>query len=451
MSNNPHVLIVGAGFGGLGVAEELAHVPVDVTLIDRHNYHTFQPLLYQVATSLLNAEDVGAPVRSLFRHQDNVTFRMATVTGVDIPSHRIQLEDGNQIAYDYLVLAGGATVNYFNTPGAAEHAFPLYTLMNAVTLRNKILERFEAADRDSALIEDGVLNFVIVGSGPTGVEIAGALSDLFYNLLPRDYHQLATERPRVIIVEKGKEVLAPFKDNLRKYAKEELEERRVEVRLGETVAEVGPTFVRLKSGEEIKTHTLIWAAGVKANPLADNLGLPQGPGARVRLTPDLSVPDHPEIFVVGDMGEVASEGKLLPQLGSVAMQSGEHVGRQIARRIAGEETQAFKYWDKGFMATIGRGSAVVEFPNQRTLHGPLAYFAWLGVHLALLNGTRNRIETLWNWGWSALTHDRAARIIIEREEETQSVTQSGAGGVTPVPRSGDLGASGCNGPLAELG
>ena len=166
MSNNPHVVIVGAGFGGLGVAEELAHVPVDVTLIDRHNYHTFQPLLYQVATSLLNAEDVGAPVRSLFRHQDNVTFRMATVTGVDIPSHRIQLEDGNQITYDYLVLAGGATVNYFNTPGAAEHAFPLYTLMNAVTLRNRILERFEAADRDSALIEDGVLNFVIVGGGP---------------------------------------------------------------------------------------------------------------------------------------------------------------------------------------------------------------------------------------------------------------------------------------------
>jgi len=235
MSNNPHVVIVGAGFGGLGVAEELAHVPVAVTLIDRHNYHTFQPLLYQVATSLLNAEDVGAPVRSLFRHQDNVTFRMATVTGVDVPNHKIQLDDGNQIAYDYLVLAGGATVNYFNTPGAAEHAFPLYTLMNAVTLRNRILERFEAADRDSTLIEDGVLNFVIVGAGPTGVEIAGALSDLTYNLLPDDYHQLATESARVVIVEMGKEVLAPFKDNLRAYAKEELKQRRVEVLLGEAV------------------------------------------------------------------------------------------------------------------------------------------------------------------------------------------------------------------------
>jgi len=417
MSNTLHVVIVGAGFGGLGVAEQLAHVPVEVTLIDQHDYHTFQPLLYQVATSLLNAEDVGAPIRGLFRHQDNVTFHMATVTQVDMPGHKIQLSDGRHVSYDYLVLAGGATVNYFNTPGAAEHAFPLYTLMNAVKLRSRILERFEAADRDPTLIEEGALNFVIVGAGPTGVETAGALSDLFYNLLPRDYHQLATEKARVIIVERGKEVLAPFKDNLRSYAKEELERRRVEVRLGEAVAEVGPTFVRLKSGEEIQAHTLIWAAGVLANPLADLLGLPQGRGGRVKLNPDLSVPDHPEIFVVGDMGEVASEGEVLPQLGSVAMQSGEHVGRQIARRLAGELGQPFKYWDKGFMATIGRGAAVVELPSKLTLHGPLAYFAWLGVHLALLSGMRNRIETLWNWGWSALTHDRAARIIIESKDD----------------------------------
>src|SRR5262245_49574673 len=208
----PHVAIVGAGFGGLAVAEQLAHVPVDVTLIDRHNYHTFQPLLYQVASSLLNAEDVGAPVRSLFRHQENVTFRMATVTGVDLVDHNVQLEDGNRITYDYLVLAGGTTVNYSNPPGAAEHAFPLYTLMNAVNLRNRIIDRFEAADRDARLIEDGALNFVIVGAGPTGVETAGALSDLFYNLLPRDYHGLATEKARIIIVDRGKEVHATFKE-----------------------------------------------------------------------------------------------------------------------------------------------------------------------------------------------------------------------------------------------
>jgi NADH dehydrogenase len=414
---NPHVVIVGAGFGGLGVAEQLAHVPVDVTLIDRHNYHTFQPLLYQVATSLLNAEDVGAPVRSMFRHQENVSFRLGTVTGIDVSSHKIRLGGDEEIAYDYLVLAGGTTVNYFSTPGAAEHAFPLYTLTNAVKLRNRILERFEAANSEPALIEEGALNFVIVGAGPTGVETAGALADLFYNLLPRDYHQLATENARIIIVEMGQEVLAQFKENLRVYAKEELEDRRVELRLGEAVAEVGPTFVRLKSGEEIKAHTLIWAAGVRANPLADMLSLPQGRGGRVKLDPDLSVPNHPEIFVVGDMGEVTSDGKVLPQLGSVAMQSGEHVGRQIARRLEGEPGQPFKYWDKGFMATIGRGAAVVEFPNKRTLHGPLAYFAWLGVHLALLSGVRNRIETLWNWGWSALTHDRAARIIIDAKDE----------------------------------
>jgi len=417
MSKYPNVVIVGAGFGGLGVAEQLAHVPVDVTLIDRHNYHTFQPLLYQVATSLLNAEDVGAPVRSVFRHQENVNFRLGTVTGIDVPARQIQMENGDKINFDYLVLAGGATVNYFGTPGAAEHAFPLYTLTNAVKLRNQVMKQFEAAAREPAMIDDGALTFLIVGAGPTGVETAGALSDLFYNLLPKDYHELATEKARIIIVEMGKEVLAAFKENLREYAKGELEERGVELRLGEAVAEVGPTSVKLKSGEEIKAHTLVWAAGVQANPLAKVLGMPQGRGGRVKLNPDLSVPDHPEIFVAGDMGEVASEGQVLPQLGSVAMQSGEHVGRQIARRIVGEETQSFKYWDKGFMATIGRGSAVVEFPNKRTLHGPLAYFAWLGVHLALLSGMRNRIETLWNWGWSALTHDRAARIIIEGEED----------------------------------
>jgi NADH dehydrogenase len=402
MQNYPHVVIVGAGFGGLGVAEQLAHVPIRVTLIDRHNYHTFQPLLYQVATSLLNAEDVGAPVRSIFRHQENVNFRLGTLTSINVPAKKIQLEDGVEIDYDYLVLAGGATVNYFGTPGAAEHAFPLYTLMNAVRLRNQVIKQFEEADLNPGLIEDGALNFVVVGAGPTGVETAGALSDLFYNLLPNDYHQLATDKARIIIVEMGKEVLAQFKENLRTYAKEELESRGVEIRLGEAVAEVGPTSIKLKSGEEIKAHTLVWAAGVQANPIALMLGMPQGRGGRVKLNPDLSVPDHPDIFVVGDMGEVASEGKVLPQLGSVAMQSGEHVGRQIARRMLDEPTQPFKYWDKGFMATIGRGSAVVEFPNQLTLHGPPAYFAWLGVHLALLNGVRNRIETLWNWGWSAL-------------------------------------------------
>jgi len=434
MSKTPHVIIVGAGFGGLGVAEQLAHVPVDVTLIDRHNYHTFQPLLYQVATSLLNAEDVGAPVRSIFRNEENVNFRLGTVTGIDVPGRQIQMDDGDKISFDYLVLAGGATVNYFGTPGASEHAFPLYTLMNAVRLRNQVMRQFEAADHNPAMIDDGALNFVIVGAGPTGVETAGALSDLFYNLLPKDYHELATEKARIIVVEMGREVLAPFKQNLREYAKNELEERGVELRLGEAVTEVGPTSVKLKSGEEIKAHTLVWAAGVQANPLAKMLGMPQGRGGRVKLNSDLSVPEHPEIFVAGDMGEVTSDGQVLPQLGSVAMQSGEHIARQIARRIAGEEPQAFKYWDKGFMATIGRGSAVVELPNKMTLHGPSAYFAWLGVHLVLLNGMRNRIETLWNWGWSALTHDRAARIIIEGDEGMSHIAQAGTDVAAAVPR-----------------
>ena len=416
------VLIIGGGFGGVVAAESLAQrlgPEHQITLVSRHREFTFFPALVRLAFGRCALEDVFYDLERAMLSR-RVEFVQAEVFSLDPTLHAvIAAREGREVRlpYDYLVLAGGASVNYFNTPGAAEHAFPLYTLMNAVKLRSRILERFEAADRDPTLIEEGALNFVIVGAGPTGVETAGALSDLFYNLLPRDYHRLATEKARVIIVEMGKEVLAPFKDNLRSYAKEELERRRVEVRLGEAVAEVGPTFVRLKSGEEIQAHTLIWAAGVRANPLADLLGLPQGRGVRVKLNPDLSVPDHPEIFVVGDMGEVASDGEVLPQLGSVAMQSGEHVGRQIARRVAGEPGQPFKYWDKGFMATIGRGAAVVELPNKLTLHGPLAYFAWLGVHLALLSGMRNRIETLWNWGWSALTHDRAARIIIESKDD----------------------------------
>src|SRR5262249_32495987 len=300
----------------------------------------------------------------------------------------------------------------------------LYTLMNAVKLRNQVMRQFEAADQNPAMIDDGALNFVIVGAGPTGVETAGALSDLFYNLLPKDYHELATKKARIMVVEMGHEVLAAFKQNLREYARNELEERGVEIRLGEAVSEIGPTSVKLKTGEVIKAHTLVWAAGVQASPLAHMLGMPQGRGGRVKLNPDLSVPDHPDIFVVGDMGEVASGGTVLPQLGSVAMQSGEHVGKQIGRLIMGNETQPFKYWDKGVMATIGRGSAVVEFPNKRTLHGPMAYFAWLGVHLALLRGMRNRIETLWNWGWSALTHDRAARIIIDNKDEQVQTVRS---------------------------
>ena len=420
MTKTPHVVIVGAGFGGLEVAEHLAHVPVEVTLIDRHNYHTFQPLLYQVATSLLNAEDVGAPVRSMFRHQENVTFRMATVSGVDVAGRTIRLEDGNQLAYDYLVLAGGATVNYFNTPGAAEHAFPLYTLMDAVKLRNHVLDRFEAADGNPNLIQDGELTFVIVGAGPTGVETAGALADLFYNLLPQDYHQLATEKARVIIVEMAKEVLAPFKENLRTYAKQELEQRRVEVRLGRSrrrgwsylrafevrrrnqspYADLGGRRESQPFGRRDWLAARPWGPNQtqprpqRPRPPGDLRGWRHGRGcversrfcrnsARWRCNPD------------------STSGDKLPAACMVSQPSHSSIGT------------------KGFMATIGRGAAVVEFPNKRTLHGPLAYFAWLGVHLTLLSGIRNRIEVLWNWSWSALTHDRAARIIIQPKTDDE--------------------------------
>ena len=352
------------------------------------------------------------------------------------------MNDGEEISYDYLVLAGGATVNYFGTPGAAEHAFPLYTLMNAVRLRNRVMERFEAAAGDPTVINDGALNFVVVGAGPTGVgngrrtrQISSTTCSrmIITNWQPTRLESLSSRWEKRCSLS-SRRTYESTPDRSLRNAGLNCVSAKLWLRLGQHSSDSN-------LAKKSRLHTLIWAAVCRANPLAHLLGMPQGRGGRVKLNPDLSVPDHPEIFVVGDMGEVASEGKLLPQLGSVAMQSGDHVGRQIARRIAGEETQAFKYWDKGFMATIGRGSAVVEFPNQRTLHGPLAYFAWLGVHLALLNGTRNRIETLWNWGWSALTHDRAARIIMESDDETQGVTQSGAGAAAPVRGRGDLGAS----------
>lgn len=412
----PKVVIVGAGFGGLAATEALAHVPVDVVLVDQHDYHTFQPLLYQVATALLNAEDVGRPVRGIFRHQDNVTIRQATVTGVDWETRRVQLDGGHLLPFDYLVLAAGSAVSYFGIPGAAEHAFPLYTLPDAVRLRDRVLDCFEAADRDPSLIDDGALTFVVVGGGPTGSEVAGALAEMFHNVLAKDYPDLAVNKARIVLVEMGQQLLPTFKDKLRDYARATLEERGVEDRLGEAVTEVDATRVRLKSGEELRAHTLIWAAGITANPLASALGLPAGKAGRIVVYPDLSVAGHPDVFVVGDLAQIVEDGDSLPQLAAVAMQSGEHAARQIARRLMGKPGQPFRYVNKGIMAAIGRGAAVAELPNGMTIQGRTAWFAWLGVHLMLLSGTRNRVEVLWDWGWAGITHERGARIVVDTEK-----------------------------------
>lgn len=416
----PRVVIVGAGFGGLASAHHLSHVPVDITLVDRHDYHTFHPLLYQVATAVLNAEDVGRPVRAEFHHQDNLTFREATVTGIDWRIQRVQFAEGDSLPFDYLVLGVGAMVNYFGVPGAAEHAFALYTLPDSVRLRNRILDRFEAADRDPALLDDGALTFVVVGGGPTGVETAGALADMFRHVMTKDYRGLAASRARVVLVQQEPTLLPAFSEHLRNYTHEALQTRGVDVRLGATVTEVRASGARLSSGEELRAHTVIWAGGLRANPLVEGLGFPRGAGGRLVVAPDLSIAQHPNIFVVGDLAQVNDRGRMLPQLAQPAIQTGAHAARQITRRLLGEPGQPFHYVNLGMVATIGRGAAVCEFPHGITLEGPVAWIAWLGVHLVELGGMRNRFDVLSSWGWGLLTDERTARIIIDPGEPASS-------------------------------
>ncbi|HJR26861.1 MAG TPA: NAD(P)/FAD-dependent oxidoreductase [Acidimicrobiales bacterium] len=409
----PRIVVVGAGFGGIEVARTLAGRPVDVTLVDRNNFHTFQPLLYQVATAGLNAADVAHVVRGLFHRQPNVRFRQGTVTGVDWAARTVLLDGHPPLPFDHLVLAGGATVTHFGTPGAAEHGFPLYTLADAVRLRNHIVERFEAADADGANAADGELTFVVVGGGPTGVETAGALVELFAMVFRKDYPELDVSRARVVLVEMQDHLLGPFGSPSRRHALDTLTSRGVEVRLGAAVAEVTPKTVVLGDGEVVPSHTLIWAAGVKANPLADALGLELGRGGRIVVDADLRVPGRDRVWAIGDIAAATGrDGQLLPQLAPVAMQAGRHVARQIVRLAEGKPTEAFRYRDKGTMATIGRRAAVAELPGGIRLRGAPAWLAWLGLHLVFLVGKRNRASVLLNWAWNYLTWDRGPRLLF---------------------------------------
>ncbi|QXC63367.1 NAD(P)/FAD-dependent oxidoreductase [Aquihabitans sp. G128] len=422
--DRPHVVIVGAGFGGLAAAKELAGAPVDVTLVDKNNFHTFQPLLYQVATSGLASADVAYPVRGIVGRQENLEFRQATVIGADLEAGRLHLQgDGHEVAdlaYDHLVLAAGATTNTFGIPGVEHHGFPLYNLADAVRLRNHVLERFEAADADPSLIDDGALTFVVVGGGPTGVEVAGALTELFHMVLDRDFKHLDVGRARVVLVEMLPDLLTPFAKVSRRHAREALEARGVEVRTGATVDRVRATSVELDGGELVPCHTLVWAAGVQANPVAAALGLPTGRAGRVEVAADLSVQGHPGIWAIGDVAAIADpkakDARPLPQLAPVAIQSGRHAARQVVRRLDGRGTEPFHYLDKGTMATIGRSRAVAELPLGIKLRGFPAWLAWLGLHLLLLAGFRNRLSVFVNWFWNWLTYDRGPRLIFRSRE-----------------------------------
>jgi NADH:ubiquinone reductase (H+-translocating) len=409
------VLILGGGFAGIGAARALKKADAEVVVIDKHDYHTFQPLLYQVATDLLERTAVGHPLRDLFHDQPNVRVHLDETTGIDLEKREAQFAEMKPISYDYLVLALGAEVNFFGAEGAQEHAFPMYTLADAIRLKEHILRKWEAADKDSELAEDGALHVVVVGGGPTGVESAGALSELYGSNFSEDYPDMHAEHARITLVEAAPELFGMFHQKLRDYTKEALEERGVDVVLGEIVESVEPTRVRLKSGKVLEAHTLIWGAGLQANPIVQSLGLDLEKGNRIGVEPDLSIPEHPEAFAVGDIAWITDSktDEILPQLGSVALQAGDHAGENIARRIAGKETKPFRYHDKGTMATIGRGAAVVQLPRGRTLTGEPAFLAWGAVHLALLSTGEDRAKSVIDWTWAGFTHERAARITVE--------------------------------------
>jgi NADH dehydrogenase len=408
-------LILGGGFAGVGTAQKLKDADAEVVLVDRHDYHTFQPLLYQLATGLLDTTAVGHSLRDLLERRGKATIHKASVTAVDLEAREVAFEGLAPISYDYLVFGLGAEVNFFGTEGAAEHAFPMYTLPHAVRLKDHLLQLWEAADRDPSLVADGALNVVVVGGGPTGVETAGAIAELYRGDLAKDYRNVAEEDARITLVEAGPELFPMFKPKLREYAAKALADRTVGVKTGTAVSSVSPTRVTLKSGDVLAAHTLVWGAGLQGNGLVQSLGLELQRGNRIAVGPDLTLAHHPEVYVVGDVAAITDSktGQVLPQLGSVALQSGECAGEAIAHRIAGKKTKPFAYRDKGTMATIGRGAAVVQFLRGRTMTGLKAQFAWGTVHLALLPTNEDRAKAVVSWVGAAMTHQRPGRITVE--------------------------------------
>ena len=418
----PRVVVLGGGFAGIGAARALKDAEADVVLVDEHDYHTFQPLLYQLATDLLETSVVGHPLRDLFHEHANVTVHQDGVTGIDLAAREVRFEQLAPLGFDYLVLALGARVNFFGTEGAAEHAFPMYTLADAVRLKEHVLRRWEAADKDPALVEDGALNVVVVGGGPTGVESAGALIELYRGDFAADYPGISQEQARVTLVEAGPALLTMFKKDIQKYTSKALEDLGVDVAVGETVKSISPTRVTLGSGTVLKAHTLVWGAGLQASPLTAELGLELERGGRIPVGSDLSVAGHPEVFAVGDIAWITDTKtkRVLPQLGSVALQAGELAGANIARLLAGKEAEPFAYHDKGTMATIGRGVAVVQFHRGRTMKGKTAALAWGTVHLALLSTGEDRAKAMVEWTWAGFAHERSGRITVRTDERSDA-------------------------------
>lgn len=410
------VVVVGGGFAGLSAARTLVGKPFEVTIVDQRNFHTFQPLLYQVATAGLDAGDVAYPIRSIFGRAVNVNFRFAKVTGVDWESRAVTVEGAEPIPFDSVILASGATVGFFGVTGAAQFTFPLYTLTDARIFRDHVLRRLERADAFPARAADGPLTFVVVGGGPTGVEVAGAMAELLDLAVRHDGFRFARSTARIIIVDGIERLLTPFEPSAAAYAADFLVSRGIELRLGHMVRTVTKSSVELDDGSMIPTQTVIWAGGVtvkdsvasRFSETADNHG-------RLVVASDLSLDACPFAFAVGDAAAVPwgdGSDRVCPQLAQVAIQSGAHAARQLVNRKAGRPTQPFRYRDKGIMATLGRRAAITEFPNGRVIRGTLGWFAWLGLHLVYLVGFRNKIIVLVNWAWRYLHWGSGPRVIV---------------------------------------
>lgn len=414
------VVVVGAGFGGLDAARHLASraedAELEVVLVDKHNYHTFMPLLYQVATAMQNVESIAFPVRALFHGKRNIKFLLAEVERIDAANKKLETTVG-PVEYDYLVLAGGSVTNFFGMDSVANVAFELKDLHDATRLRNHILESFEKASRcDDPAQQKALMTFVVVGGGPTGVEFSGALSELIHHVLSKDFPQLPVQDSRIILVEAGDHLLAPFPKPLQQYALQHLKNMGVDVRLGNAVKEAAPTKVLLKDGTEIQSCTLFWAAGVKAAGIGETLDVELQRGGRIPVTSDLSMQNYPDIFVIGDMMYREQDGKPLPMVAPVAMQSGEYVASAIARRENGLPAKPFHYTDKGSMAVIGRNAAVA-FVKGFKMKGFPAWIAWLGLHLYYLVGFRNRAITLVNWAFDYIFFSRQVRLINKPSDD----------------------------------
>ena len=406
----PHVVIIGAGFGGLEAAQRLAKAPVRLTLIDRHNYHLFQPLLYQVAIAGLSSEEIAYPVRAIFRRQHNVVFRMDEVTSVDLDSRVVHL-GLERLSYDYLILAVGARTNFFKHSSLEQNSLQVKDIAGAVAIRNHLLEMFETASHEpDPVLRRKLLTFVIAGGGPTGVETAGALSELIRLVFTKDYPGLDLREVQVLLLEAGPSLIPAFPSSLQAATVRALLRKHVEVRLRCTVVGYDGEDVKMGDGSTIPARTLIWTAGVRAAALVDTLGVPQSGGGRARVASTLQLPGHPEVYCIGDAAYFEQDGEALPLLATVALQEARLAAGNIRRAVAGRAALPFQYRDPGLLATIGRNAAVATFGGI-SFHGFPAWLIWVVLHIFRIIGFRNRLVVLINWAWDYFLYYRAVRLI----------------------------------------